>query len=83
MKDKIKNILGVVKEDPELPNKIPDHADIINDVGLDSLQLLNFLLLLEEKLQIEVNYEKLDSYYLSSITNFCEFVSTQCSIEDW
>jgi acyl carrier protein len=84
MKDKIKSLLGIVKEDFELPNKIPDHANIINDVGLDSLQLLNFLLLVEETLQIEINFEKLDAQYLSSIINFCEFISTQCSSnENW
>ena len=84
MKDKIKNMLGIVKEDAELPDKISDHANIINDVGLDSLQLLNFLLLVEEKLQIEINFENLDARYLSSISNFCEFISTQCnSNEDW
>ena len=84
MKDKIKNLLGVVKEDLELPDKIPDGANIINDVGLDSLQLLNFLLLVEETMQIEMNFEQLDARYLSSITNFCEFISTQCSSnENW
>ena len=82
MKDKIINLLGIVKEDLELPNKISDDANIINDVGLDSLQLLNFLLLVEEKLEVEINFEKLDSRYLSSITNFCEFISTQCSSND-
>ena len=84
MKDKIKYLLGIVKENPELPNLIPDGANIINDVGLDSLQLLNFLLLVEEKLQIEINFENLDARYLSSISNFCEFILTQCSSnEDW
>ena len=84
MNNKIKILLGTVKEDLELPNKISDDANIINDVGLDSLQLLNFLLLVEEKLEVEINFEKLDSRYLSSITNFCEFISTQCSSnEDW
>jgi len=83
MKDQIKNILGIVKEDPELPNKISDNANIINDVGLDSLQLLNFLLLIEEKMAVDINFEKLDAKYLSSIINFCEFISTECSIDDW
>ena len=83
MKDQIKSILGIVKEDPELSNKIPDHANIINDVGLDSLQLLNFLLLIEERLVVEINFEKLDAKDLSSINNFCEFISTECSIDDW
>ena len=82
MKDKIINLLGIVKEDLELPNKISEGANIINDVGLDSLQLLNFLLLVEEKLEVEINFEKLDARYLSSITNFCKFISTQCSSDD-
>ena len=82
MNNKIKILLGTVKEDLELPNKISDDANIINDVGLDSLQLLNFLLLVEEKLEVEINFEKLDSRYLSSITNFCEFISTQCASND-
>ncbi|MEJ2069844.1 MAG: phosphopantetheine-binding protein [Syntrophobacterales bacterium] len=83
MKDKIKNMLGIVKEDAELPDKISDHANIINDVGLDSLQLLNFLLLVEETLQVEINFEKLEARYLSSIINFCDFISTECSTDDW
>lgn len=77
MKNKIKKLLSEVKENSILANTLSDDADIINDVGLDSLQLINFVLKIEEEFDIELDFEDLDYSHLTSISSLCEFISEQ------
>ena len=42
-------------------------TDIINDIGIDSLQLVRFLMRLEEELNITIDYETLTFEDLATI----------------
>lgn len=77
MKEKIKQILSEVKENPNFIETLSDNTDIINDVGLDSLQMVTFILKLEEQLDIEIDFDSFDFSHLSSITSLCDFLSKQ------
>jgi acyl carrier protein len=77
MKDRIKRILSEVKGNPLLLDKIQDETDIINEIGLDSLQLINFILKIEEVFNLELDFDNLDFSHLSSLRNFCEFLEDQ------
>jgi acyl carrier protein len=68
----IKLILEKVKGIPGLSEKLSDSADIIEDVGLDSLQMMEFMLEVESQLDLEIDFEKLDFSYLKSIEKFSE-----------
>lgn len=59
MEEKIKMILAELKEDPNLLN-LTHEADLLNEVGLDSLQMINFLLKLEDTFDIELDFDSLD-----------------------
>jgi acyl carrier protein len=72
MIQEIKLILEKVKGVPGLSGKISDSADIIEDVGLDSLQMMEFMLEVESQLDLEIDFEKLDFSYLKSIEKFSE-----------
>jgi acyl carrier protein len=68
----IKLILEQIKGVPGLSDQLADSADIIEDVGLDSLQMMQFMLEVESTLNLEIDFEKLDFSYLKSIEKFSE-----------
>jgi acyl carrier protein len=68
----IKLILAKIKGVPGLAQQLADSADIIEDVGLDSLQMMEFMLEIESQLNLEIDFEKLDFSYLKSIEKFSE-----------
>jgi acyl carrier protein len=68
----IKLILEQIKGVPGLSEQLADSADIIEDVGLDSLQMMQFMLEVESTLNLEIDFEKLDFSCLKSIQKFSE-----------
>ena len=56
----IKDIVAHLKRRPELAANLADDADLVADVGLDSLEMLQFMLELEEKLAIRIDFDRLD-----------------------
>jgi acyl carrier protein len=70
----IKLILEKIKGVPGLAEQLADSADIIEDVGLDSLQMMEFMLEIESQLNLEIDFEKLDFSYLKSIEKFSEIL---------
>ena len=77
IQEKIKKILSGIQKNPALSETLSDDTDIINEVGLDSLQMVTFVLKLEEELDIEIDFDTFDFSHLSSIGNLAEFLSKQ------
>ena len=77
IEEKIKAILSQVQENPTAIETLSDDTDIINDIGLDSLQMVTFVLKLEEELGIEIDFDSFDFSHLSSIKSLSEFLSNQ------
>lgn len=75
MQEKIISILCEVMEDPTLKKKINGDSDLTKDVGLSSLQLINFILKIEDELKISIDFEEFDYEKLNSINAFCDFIS--------
>ena len=71
----LKDVLADLRSDPELKN-LPDDASVISDVGLDSLELLQFVLEVEASLAIEVDFERLSYDHLESLTHLASFLDT-------
>ncbi|MGG1618892.1 acyl carrier protein [Paenibacillus sp. NRS-1782] len=74
MQLKIIEIIADIKEDPSLRNKLNGSSDLMNDAALDSLQIISFILNVEEAFGIEVDFDSFDLDHLNSIDRFCEFV---------
>ena len=74
MYKQIKEILGKVKGNSDLYLNCPNNTDIINDIGLDSIQLIDFSLKLEEELHINIDFEKFNFCHLQSIENLYQFL---------
>lgn len=69
----LKELLAGVRGDPEL-TKLPDSASLVDDVQLDSLELLNFMLAIEAKLAIQIDFERLDYDHLGSLADLAAFL---------
>lgn len=70
----IKKILSELKNSPELVDKLTEDSNIIEGVGLDSLEMLQFMLEVEEQLQIAIDFETLEYEHLHSIKSLAEFL---------
>ncbi|WP_068776879.1 acyl carrier protein [Paenibacillus sp. FJAT-26967] len=77
MFEKIIDILCEIKgEDLELRDNLTPATDLNNDVGLDSLQMIQFMLKIEERLNITIDYDEFDYIHLESIGSFIEFLQS-------
>lgn len=73
-------IIGILKEmTPEGSVEInySGETDIINEVGLDSLGMVNFLLRIEKELDVEIDISKLRVSHLNSINSLCNFINAK------
>jgi len=71
---KVMHILCEIKETPELLPELTPESDIINDVGLDSLQMINFILAIEDEFDLEIDFETFNYEHLSAIQTFVAFL---------
>jgi len=63
----VKAVLGKIKQQPDLATMLADDTNIIDEVGLDSLEMLQFMLELEEQMAIMIDFERLEYEHLHSI----------------
>jgi acyl carrier protein len=71
----LKDVLAGLRGDPELKN-LHDDASVLGDVGLDSLELLQFMLEVEARLAVEVDFERLGFEQLESLTDLASFLDS-------
>ena len=72
--DTIKSILATVKALPGSPADLADDTDLIEDINLDSIELLNFMLELEARLAIRIDFDRLEFSTLNSIASLAAFL---------
>lgn len=72
----IKDIVARLKRDPGLAARLDDAADLVDGVGLDSLEMLQFMLELEERLAIQIDFDQLEFSYLRSISRLAAFLDS-------
>lgn len=72
----IKGIIARLRDSPELARELPDDADLVGALALDSLEMLQFMLELEERLAIRIDFECLEFSYLRSIRALADFLDT-------
>lgn len=72
--DKIKEMLGEVTGDSSLAEKLTDATDIINEVGLDSIQMINFVLMMEDEFGIEIDFESFNMENFGSLNALGAFI---------
>ncbi|MEV5892086.1 acyl carrier protein [Nonomuraea fuscirosea] len=70
----IKSMLAEALGDDRTAAELGDDADIIRELGMDSIQLINFLFMVEERFDVELDFDRLDIEGLYSVRAFCGFV---------
>ncbi len=80
MHRRVKQILAEIKDQPDLCDALDDHADIVNSVALDSLQMISFIMRTEQEFGIQFDYDTFDFSHLSSIDRLCQFIKTQAPV---
>jgi acyl carrier protein len=67
----LKELLADAAGDPGLAARLPDDVDVVDDLGLDSLQMISFLLAVEDRFDVEIDFEALQLDDLRSLDRFC------------
>jgi acyl carrier protein len=73
----IMNILCEIKESPEMMSTLNPQTNMIQDVGLDSLQMINFVLAIEDTFDLEIDFETFDYEHMSTIETFVSFLERE------
>lgn len=71
--DTIKRIVTSVKALPGAPEDLADDTDLIEQVGLDSIELLTFMLEAEAQLGIRIDFDRMEFSTLGSIATLAAF----------
>ncbi|MFD3732237.1 acyl carrier protein [Streptomyces sp. NPDC058632] len=77
LESRVRNVLVEVLEGKALPEQITTDADMVRDLGLDSLQAIQFLLRVEDEFDVELDYENLRLDHLRSVRFFTTEVLTR------
>lgn len=76
MIETIKRLLAEVKEEPALAGSLTEESRILDEVALDSLQLVVFLMKLEDELDLELDYERFDMKNIATLSSLASFLTT-------
>lgn len=70
----VKLLLADVLRDTDAAPRVGDEDRIVDDLGLDSIQMISFLLGVEDRFQVALDFEKLDLSQIGSVREFAAFV---------
>ena len=72
----IKEIVAKLRNSPQLAMQLADTADLVSGLALDSLEMLQFMLELEDRLLIRIDFDRFEFAYLHSIRTLADFLDT-------
>lgn len=76
MLQEISRLIAQVKGDPAMESRISPEASLDRDLGIDSLQLVNLILLVEAEFDLEIDFNTFERQHLSSVAAFCAFIES-------
>ncbi|GHH76880.1 hypothetical protein GCM10018793_23650 [Streptomyces sulfonofaciens] len=68
--ERVRKVLAEVLPGELQAQDIPEDADMVTELGLDSLTAIEFLLRVEDEFDIELDYENLSLAQLTSVRQF-------------
>ena len=71
----IRTVLATVLNRGIAAEDISVDADLVNEYGIDSLELISFLLAIEDAFDLELDYDNLELNHLRSVREFASFVA--------
>ncbi|QUQ68557.1 acyl carrier protein [Kutzneria sp. CA-103260] len=74
VEDKVREVLVGVLSNGMTPDEVGRDVDLVEEYGLDSLQMISFLLGIEDTFDLELDYENLELDDLRSVAQFASYV---------
>lgn len=74
MEAKLAELIAQAKGDASLATKLDESSHLVNDAGLDSLELINLILLVEREFGVTVDFDSFSVTHLSSVANFATYI---------
>ncbi|WP_086929409.1 acyl carrier protein [Agarilytica rhodophyticola] len=72
MKEKLKAIIAEIKKIDV--NNIDDEANLLDDIGLGSLDVVSLMFKIEEEFDMEVDFDSFQYEYLSSLSKLVAYL---------
>lgn len=72
----LSTIIAEVKEQADWTDKLTMQTNLIDEVGLDSLQLIQLMLKIEEQFEIQMDFERFDYDHMLSVEAFLSFLAS-------
>lgn len=74
VENKVRAVLVGVLANGLTPDEVGREVDLVDEYGLDSLQMISFLLGIEDTFDLELDYENLSLDHLRSVAQFASYV---------
>jgi acyl carrier protein len=74
--EKLKEIIIEVKGGEINIASIENSTNLMTEIGIDSLQLINLLLSIEDEFSVEIDFDTFDISHLDSFEKFCTFITS-------
>ena len=75
VKERLKKMIVEITGNESLNGNISDATDLIDGVGLDSIQMVNLILMIEDEFAIEIDFENFSMENLRNIENFSQYIA--------
>lgn len=72
MTENIKNLIAEVKGVP--PFDIEEDSDLLNEIGLNSLEVVSLMFRIEEEFEIELNFDSFNYEHLTSLSGLVNYL---------
>ena len=76
MTSQVIELIARVKADPSMKERLTDDSHLIYEASLDSLQIINLVLLVENEFNVEVDFDSFEIKHLSSVRSFSEYIAS-------
>lgn len=76
MDDEVSRIAGCLAtalDRPDLRTRVGPRTSLLRDLGIDSLQMITFLLRVEDEFDVAIDYESLELAHLETVESFRAF----------
>ncbi|WP_426446104.1 acyl carrier protein [Paenibacillus sp. S-38] len=74
MEQRIIELIGELKKDPALAERLTPESSILKDSGMESLLITHFILRVEDEFGVEIDFDTFDLSHLDSIASFCGYI---------
>lgn len=79
--EKVKNIICLTLEDDSYYDRLTDETNLVEDIGMDSIQIMQIVISIEIEFDIEFNDDELLIDNLAILKNLIRIILSRLNIE--